>query len=406
LRYTVEYPSIAHAQPSIARAPIPSQQGPLMPSTTYTPPGGTAVWETTSPSAAGFDTDKLQAAIAHAEASESPWPRSLYYPDGRYVGNVEWNESGPWSEISGIVRPRGGPAGTLLKGGRIVAEWGDTTRADVTFSVAKSYLSMLAGLAVGDGLIGSVDDKVGDTVRTGHFSSPHNGQITWRHLLTQSSEWDGVLWEKSDQVDHFRQVGGPENNTRKGQLRERQTPGSYYEYNDVRVNVLAFALLQRFGRPLPDVLRERIMDPIGASHDWEWHGYETSWTEVGGKRVQSVSGGSHWGGGLFIPTRDHARVGLLVSRGGRWGDRQILPADWMAQSLAPSATNDGYGFLWWLNRGGRNYPNAPHDSWFALGAGTNLIWVAPSQDLVAVVRWIDKSKTDGFFARLMAAAVR
>ena len=66
------------------------------------------------------------------------------------------------------------------------------------------------------------------------------------------------------------------------------------------MNLLAFCLLQRFGRALPEVLRERIMDPIGASQSWEWHGYSTSWTEVGGKRVQSVSGGAHWGGGMFI----------------------------------------------------------------------------------------------------------
>ena len=369
----------------------------------YFPPSEDSAWEAVSPAGAGFDAAKLDVAIAWAEASESPWPRSLYYPDGRYVGNVEWNETGPWSEITGIVRPRGGPAGMIMKRGRIFAEWGDTRRADVTFSVAKSYLSMLAGIALGDGLIGSVDERVGASVKTGHFDGPHNSQITWRHLLTQSSEWNGVLWEKSDQVDHYRQVGGVENNKRKGELRERQAPGAYYEYNDVRVNLLAFALLQRFGRALLDVLRERIMEPIGASRDWEWHGYSTSWTEVGGKRVQSVSGGSHWGGGLFIPTRDHARVGLLVANNGRWGTRQLLPEGWMAQSLAPSATNDGYGFLWWLNSGGRNYPSAPADSWFALGAGTNLIWVAPSQELVAVVRWIDKSKADGFFKRLMAA---
>ena len=369
----------------------------------YTPPADGGTWETLTPTAAHIDAAAIEAAVNWAAQSDSPWPRSFYSPDGRFVGIVEWNEKGPWSDVSGIVRPRGGPAGIILKGGRIVAEWGDTARPDVTFSVAKSYLSLLAGVAVGDGLIGSVDDRVGDTVKTGHFDGPHNGLITWRHLLTQSSEWDGELWEKSDQVDHFRQVGGAENNARKGELRQRQTPGTYYEYNDVRVNVLAFALLHRFGRALPDVLRERIMDPIGASRAWEWHGYSTSWTEVAGQRVQSVSGGSHWGGGLFIPTADHARVGLLVARGGRWGGRQLLPEGWMEQSLAPSATNDGYGFLWWLNSSGRNFPSAPHDSWFALGAGINLIWVAPTQDLVAVVRWIDKTKADGFFARLMTA---
>src|SRR5436853_585697 len=85
------------------------------------------------------------------------WRRSFYYPDGRYVGNVEWNETGPWCEIVGPVVPRGGPAGVILKGGRIVAEWGDTARTDMTFSVAKSYLGILSGLAVADGLIASID---------------------------------------------------------------------------------------------------------------------------------------------------------------------------------------------------------------------------------------------------------
>lgn len=370
--------------------------------TAYVPPRHPTGWEPIDPASAGLDPAGTADTIAFAEAGESRWPRSFYYDDGRYVGIVEWNETGPWSEIAGIVRPRGGPAGMILKGGRLVASWGDIERADVTFSIAKSYLSLLAGIAVGDGLF-ALDDRVGETVRTGHFDGPHNGRITWRHLLTQTSEWSGELWGKSDQVDHFRQVGGAENNTRKGQLRERQAPGTYYEYNDVRVNVLAFALLQRFGRPLPDVLRERIMTPIGASQAWEWRGYANSTVEIGGRQVELVSGGSHWGGGLFIPTTDHARVGLLVARDGVWGGRRLLPEGWMAASLAPSAMNDGYGLLWWLNRGGQHYPHAPHDSYFALGAGTNLIWVAPSHDLVAVVRWIDKTKTDGFFARLMRA---
>ena len=158
------------------------------PASAYTPAAGRTAWAAIAPTAAGFDPQKLQAAIGFAEAAENPWPRSFYYPDGRYVGIVEWNETGPWSEIAGVVRERGGPAGTILKGGRIVAEWGDTARPDVTFSCAKSYLSMLAGIAIGDGLIASVDDRVGASVRTGHFDGAHNSQITWRHLLTQASE--------------------------------------------------------------------------------------------------------------------------------------------------------------------------------------------------------------------------
>ena len=108
----------------------------------FIPAAHGAPWEGVTPASASFDPGKLEAAVALAVASDSPWPRSFYYPDGRYVGIVEWNETGPWSEIVGPVLPHGDPAGVILEGGRIVAEWGDTSRADMTFSVAKSYLSV------------------------------------------------------------------------------------------------------------------------------------------------------------------------------------------------------------------------------------------------------------------------
>src|SRR5690606_155828 len=95
-------------------------------------------------------------------------------------------------------------------------------------------------------------------------------------------------------------------------------PGTYWEYNDVRVNLLARCLLELFGRPLPEVLHESVMQPMGASDRWQWHGYETSWVTVRGQRLQSVSGGAHWGGGLWMHARDLARIGLLYLRDGRW----------------------------------------------------------------------------------------
>jgi hypothetical protein len=294
----------------------------------FVPAPDREVWDTVAPASAGFDPAKLEAAVTYAIAGESSWPRSFYYPDGRYVGIVEWNETGPWSDVTGPVKPRGGPSGLILRGGRIAAEWGDTRAPDMTFSVAKSYLAILTGLAVADGFIASIEEPVGATVKGHWFESPHNSRIVWRHLLQQSSEWQGEIWGKSDQVDHYRQIAGG-NNSRKGEKRELQTPGTYYEYNDVRVNLLASCLLQRFGRALPEVLKERVMDPIGASSDWQWHGYSDSYVEIAGKPVQSVSGGAHWGGGMFISARDHARLGLLVSRRGAWGPRQILPEAWI-----------------------------------------------------------------------------
>ena len=135
----------------------------------------------------------------------------------------------------------------------------------MTFSVAKSYLAILTGLAVADGLIASVDEPVGATVKGPWFESAHNASITWRHFLNLASEWQGELWGKSDQIDHNRQTGAGADQSCKGQRRELKAPGTYFEYNDVRVNMLSFCLMQRFGRSLPDVLRERVMEPIGAS---------------------------------------------------------------------------------------------------------------------------------------------
>ena len=364
----------------------------------YTPPADALAWG--SPEESRFDATALADSVSFAEASESQWPRSFHYPDGRFVGIVEWNEKGPWSEVAGVVRHRGGAAGLVLDRGRIAAEWGDTRRADMTFSVAKSYLSILAGVAVGDGLIRDLDEAVGRTVDGPWFESAHNARITWRHLLHQSSEWDGVLWEKSDQVDHNRNLGINADNSRKGDPRQRQTPGTYYEYNDVRVNVLALALLMRFRRPLPEVLRERIMGPIGASGEWEWHGYRTSWVDVDGKRIQSVSGGGHWGGGMMIGARDLARLGLLVARRGVWNGRQLLPASYAAEMLAPSPTNGGYGFLWWLNRGKGRRSDWSENCVSAMGAGSNIVWIDPDRDIVAVLRWIDKGALDSFLERL------
>jgi CubicO group peptidase (beta-lactamase class C family) len=173
-------------------------------------------------------------------------------------------------------------------------------------------------------------------------------------------------------------------------------PGTLWEYNDVRVNRLSLSLLQRFRRPLPEVLRETIMNPLGAADDWQWHPYRNSWIDVDGRRLPSVPGGSHWGGGLWMATRDHARFGLLMQRGGQWGAQHLLDAAWIEEMRRPCPLNPGYGFLWWLNTGRTAMPSAPASSYAARGAGSNVIWIDPEHELVVVLRWIDKPSIDGF----------
>ena len=91
---------------------------------------------------------------------------------------------------------------------------------------------------------------------------------------------------------------------------------------------------------------------------------------------------------MFIGSRDLARLGTLMLRDGRWDGRPILPPGWVRTMTTPSPRNPHYGMLWWLNGGSSpRFSGAPADSVFALGAGTNIIWIAPSLDLVAVLRW-------------------
>src|SRR5256886_16033156 len=82
--------------------------------------------------------------------------------------------------------------------------------------------------------------------------------------------------------------------------RPRNKAGSVYKYNDVRVNVLALAPLNVWRRPLPQVLKETIMDPIGASSTWRWFAYENSWIMLDGTPLPSVPGGGPWSRGRFI----------------------------------------------------------------------------------------------------------
>ena len=361
-------------------------------------------WERVEPAAAGLDPAPLAGAVAFARAHESRWPKSLFTEDGRYYPTVYVDEGPPWNELTGPVRGWAGPSGLLLRGGRIVAEWGDTRRVDMTFSVAKSYLAILAGLALHDGLIRSLDDPVRGSALDDGFDAPGNREITWRHLLQQTSEWEGTLWGKPDAVDRNRVVApGATDNSRKGQARDLRPPGTHFEYNDVRVNRLALSLLQVFRRPLPEVLRARVMAPIGASDMWQWHGYRDSWVEINGARMPSVSGGGHWGGGLWASTRDHARFASLVHRRGVWAGKTLVPADWIDALRTPSAANPGYGLLWWLNTGRALYPSAPAASLFALGGGSHVLWLDPDHDLVMVARWVDKPEVDGLLARVLAS---
>ncbi len=364
----------------------------------FSPPAP-APWPMVPPADAGVDAERLHAAVDFARRHETPWSRDL----ASVIGNAYF-EPPPWNQILGPVRPRGAPNGLVARHGRLLARWGDTRQVDMTFSVAKSYLSLLAGVAFDRGLLPDPHERVGARVTDGGFESKQNRAITWHHLLQQTSEWEGTLWDKPDLIDRNRDLaaeGKP--GAVKGTHRPLREPGTYWEYNDVRVNRLSLSLLRLFRKPLPRVFAEAVMRPIGASDSWEWHGYRNSVVEIDGVSMESVSGGGHWGGGVFMHAEDQARIGLLMLARGVWAGRRILSGRWIDLSTAPSDINPSYGYLWWLNTGRDRYASASADSVFASGAGGNCIWIDPTTGIVAVLRWIDPAAIDGFIARVMSA---
>jgi len=343
----------------------------------YFPPAGE--WQRKAPNEVGMDAAKLDNAIAFMKAHETTVARD-FSDQEKIFGKL----------LGSVPTERAATNALIIRHGYIVAEFGETTRPDPTYSVAKSMLSTVTGVAIARGLIRDVDEPVANTIKDGGYDSPHNRLVTWRHHLQQESEWEGVMWGKNANFLGAEAFGEGEMKPR-----EIQPPGSYYEYNDVRINRFSLSLLQLFKKQVPDVFRDEVMNPIGASNTWKWVPYANSYTMIDGKRVASVSGGTRWGGGVWISSYDEARFGLLWLRRGKWGNRQIVPEPYVKLATTPSAHGPDYGFLWWLNSTGKEWAGSPTNMFEARGAGGNIIMVDPAHDLVVVWRW-SRDSAQGF----------
>lgn len=360
---------------------------------TYFPDANTQ-WKSLSEKQVNLNEGLLKKAVSFAIENEYSGERDLR------VAILKGFSHEPYHQILGPTKKRAGPAGMIIKNGYIVAQWGDTKRVDMTFSVTKSYLSTVAGLAVDRGFF-RASDKVAPNVWDNTFDGDHNQQIQWDHLLNQSSDWSGNLWGGYDWADRPPKEGGIDD----WKYRKLYAPGTHFKYNDVRVNVLAYSLLNVWRKPLPQVLKEYIMDPIGASKTWRWYGYNNSWVNIDGSKMQSVSGGGHSGGGLFISTEDHARFGLLFLNKGKWKTHQLISPEWIKKATTPSVANPSYGYLWWLNHkdSSRYVAAAGEDMYYAAGFGGNFIIIIPKENMVVVTRWLEPKAMPSFLEKVMDA---
>jgi hypothetical protein len=396
---------------ALLNTPLIAQNNSATRTKNYFPPSQN--WARKTPLDMGLDAAKIQSAIVFHQENEIKNPRSMEQSHYQSFGKE------PFGFAIGPFADRGEPTGLIIYKGYIIAEWGEPQRCDMTHSVTKSFLSTVVGLAVDKGLITNVNDTVAAYLppielynqpiqRTAEdfgkpelitpFETPHNRTITWDNLLRQTSDWEGTLWGKPEWADR------PDADASKWLNRPRNKAGSVYEYNDVRVNALALAATSVWRKPLPQVMKENIMDAIGASNTWRWTGYRNAWIVLDGQPVQSVSGGGHWGGGIFINAFDMARFGLLTLHKGNWNGRSLISEQWFKQATTPTPAKPTYGYMnYFLNTNRELLPSAPLSSYYHLGNGTNMVYIDPEHDLVLVARWIDNKALDELVKRVLEA---
>lgn len=209
----------------------------------------------------------------------------------------------------------------------------------VSFSVAKSVVSMLFGAAVADGYIASVDEPVTDYLP--RLKASAYEKTTIRNLLQMAS---GVAWNE-DYADPRSDVATASWETLPLYefLRHKPRaapPGEKFNYNTAETNLAGTLLRAAIGNNLSTYLSEKIWKPFGMEADAFWQLTEPGGGEFGGCCISAT-------------LRDYGRLGLFALNGGVLADgTAVLPAGWMAESTKPSSGFDGYGYFWWLYDGG------------------------------------------------------
>lgn len=254
-----------------------------------------------------------------------------------------------------------------------------TTHDDlrISWSIAKSYLSLLFGLLHMDGTIPSLDAPVTDYV-----PALKGGAYDGVSILNVLQMTSGVVFDE-DYLDYNSDINrmgrvlalGGAMDSFAAELSETEaTPGENWAYTSIDTHVLGMIVRSATGRSLPDLLSERLIQPMGLDAEVYY--------------LTDGEGVAFALGGLNMTTRDYARMGLMVAQEGRLNGRQIVPADWIAASTAPSAPTapgaTGYGYQWWIPK------NPTPGEVMARGVYGQYVYIDRSRDIVIVVNAADR----------------
>lgn len=282
-----------------------------------------------------------------------------------------------------------GMTGILIaSGGRPVWTWhrDGTDRMRAVYSITKSVLSLLVGIAREEGLLGDPDDPIGRYLSLPKDADPRFHEIRIRHLLTMTSgldwpDFDKPYWAMKRSGDGVRYVLSRP---------VAHAPGTVFAYNSGNSHLLAAMIAEAAGCSLLEYARERLFEPLGI------------------KRVRwNALHGVHEGGtGLHMHAEDLLKIGMLTLQEGLWEGRRIVPAEWIRESLRPASKGlalyrpqifGRYGYHWWLAEGDGERPGYA----FALGYSGQYLAVVPSLGLTAVLLRNPTSRNDSMKSRML-----
>ena len=255
----------------------------------------------------------------------------------------------------------------VLKNGELVFEkyaLGHTEdQTWISFSVAKSVVSMLYGAAINDGYIKSVDDLASTylpSLREGAYKD-----TTIKNILQMAS---GVKWNEDYEDPESDVASSPiqilDLIEYMGDLEKLHQPGTHFNYNSGETNLAGAVLRAAIGNNLSTYLHKTIWQPFGMESEAYWMLDEADGVEYGGCCINAT-------------LRDYARLGLFaLNKGTLATGEQILPEDWMQESTNPSSGANYYGYYWWLR---------PNNSYRATGIFGQFIWVDPKEELVVAI---------------------
>ena len=293
-----------------------------------------------------FAEDKIVHNFSHMDAAFLSKPLSR--GDGPTAELPYGPEYAPPAEVNDWIEARDVTALVVLKEGQIVYEnYFKGTQPDdlrISWSDAKSYLSALVGILLDEGAIASLDDQV--TTYAPKLKGTAYDGATLRNVLNMAS---GVTFDEDyldpdsdiNKMGRALALGGELDDFTAGLKDTFTTPGSQWQYVSIDTHVIGMVVRGATGRSVTELLSEKVITPMGLEH--------APYYVTDGAGVAFVLGG------LNLTTRDYARMGQMFLQNGRYNGQQIVPAEWVAASTAPSAPTAegqiGYGYQWWIPQG-------------------------------------------------------